>query len=192
METYFSGTVAVGLAYLTMIQEGYTWSDHFENVGGGNTAVKKSPDFVFVDGKGDTTLVESKGTRSTSTSFNSTVREGYDDQVEPHLGYTVGTSTATHGYCIGSDLSDSSKAELNIHHTGAVTAGTGGGSAPGPGTSAAVQRHNYATALRLAHSESLCGQIRRGRLEDEIIPFFWFEWLGKSLGNASKLVGSIQ
>ena len=62
-------------------------------------------------GHGDAALVESKGTRSdTSTGFNSTVDDGYTGQVEPHLGYTVGTSTASHGYCIGSYLKSPTKA----------------------------------------------------------------------------------
>ena len=34
VETYFTGTVAAGIAYLAMIKDGYTWSDHFENIGG--------------------------------------------------------------------------------------------------------------------------------------------------------------
>jgi hypothetical protein len=41
-----------------------------------------------------------------------------------------------------------------------------------------VQLNNYATTLRLAHSETLSRQVRRGWIEDEIIPFSWFEWLG--------------
>src|SRR5262249_10715363 len=127
IKSYFAGTVASGIAYLAMIQDGYTWSDHFENVGGGNPkATKKTPEFGFARaGHGDVALVESKGTRSTSGGFNATVRDGYIDQVEPHLGYTVGTSTATHGYCIGSDLASTTKGELNVHYTGAVAAGAG-------------------------------------------------------------------
>jgi len=46
-KSYFSGTVAQGLAYLAMIREGYSWSDHFEALGGGNPAVTRKPDFVF-------------------------------------------------------------------------------------------------------------------------------------------------
>jgi hypothetical protein len=86
-----------------MIGDGYTWSDHFESLSGaGNTSATQKPDFVFAkSGKSDVALVESKGTRSTTVSFNSVVRDGYNDQVEPHLGHKVGTSTATHGYCIG-------------------------------------------------------------------------------------------
>ena len=180
VSSYFSGTVAAGIAYLAMIRDGYTWSDHFENVGGGNPHATKSPDFVFArSGHGDAALVESKGTRSTSGSFNSTVRDGYDDQVEPHLGRTVGTSTASHGFCVGSDLSSTTEAVLNVHYTGTVPATGPSGQATGPGTSAAVQRHNYATPFRLSHSESLSRQVREGRIEDHNIEFFYFDWLGQ-------------
>jgi len=47
VKSYFVGTIASGLAYLAMIKDGYTWSDHFENVGGGNPNVKRKPDFAF-------------------------------------------------------------------------------------------------------------------------------------------------
>ena len=181
VKSYFSGTVASGLAYLAMIKDGYTWSDHFENFTGGNQNVTKSPDFVFARrGQGDIALVESKGSRSaTSGSFNTTVNDGYTDQVEPHLGYTVGTSTATHGFCIGSLLTSKNKAELNIHYTDVVTALGGSGPSTLPGSSAAVQRNNYATAFRLVHSESLSGQVRNGRIEDASISFRYFDWMGK-------------
>jgi hypothetical protein len=92
VKSYFAGTIASGISYLTMIADGYVWSDHFENVGGGNPSAKKSPDFVFArNGQNDVALVESKGTRSAnSAAFDSTVKDGYIDQVEPHLGYSVG------------------------------------------------------------------------------------------------------
>ena len=99
--------------------------------------------------------------------------------MEPHLGYMVGTSTATHGYCIGSYLKSPTKAELNVHYTDVVAAAPAGAPGVGPGSTAAVQQHNYATAFRLAHSESLAQQIRRGQIEGESIPFSLFEWLGR-------------
>jgi len=181
VKSYFAGTIASGLAYLAMIKDGYTWSDHFENIGGGDPKVKRKPDFVFArHAQPDVALVESKGTRSdTSTGFDSTVNDGYVGQVDPHLGYTVGTSTASHGYCIGSYLKSSTKGELNVHYTDVVAATSAGAPGGGPGTNAAVQLNNYATVFRLAHSESLARQIRGGRIEDETIPFSSFEWLGR-------------
>jgi hypothetical protein len=46
-KSYLAGIVAAGIAYLTMINDGYIWADHFENIGGGNTSTKRTPDFVF-------------------------------------------------------------------------------------------------------------------------------------------------
>lgn len=177
VKSYFAGTVASGLAYLAMIDDGYIWSDHFENVGGGNTDVAKSPDFVFAGLTTGLALVESKGTRSARLSaFDSTVDAGYVDQVEPHLGYTVGGATATHGYCIGAWLTSTSKAELLAHHT-AVTAITGQ-EARAAAPLAAVQRQNCATAFSLAHSVLLGEQLRgvdEGRYD---VPFARIEWGG--------------
>ena len=181
MKSYFAGTVAAGLAYLAMIADGYVWSDHFENVGGGNSKVTRTPDFVFArGGQGDAALVESKGTRyATAGRFDATVSKGYRRQIGPHLGYPVGTSTATHGYCIGAHLKSPTKAELNIHYTDLVAGGSPAGPATGPGTNSAVQRHNYATVFRLAHSEALAQQVRAARIQDDPIPFLQFDWLGR-------------
>ena len=173
MKSYFAGTVASGLAYLAMIADGYRWSDHFENIKGGNSAVRRTPDFVFArDGRPDVALVESKGTRSdTAKGFDSTVEDGYINQVEPHLGFTVGSSMASHGYCVGSYLKSPTTGELNVHYTDLVTVSPTGSSGGGPGTNATVQRHNYATAFRLAHSELLSEQIRRRQIENRSILF---------------------
>ncbi|HXO71638.1 MAG TPA: hypothetical protein VN838_21985 [Bradyrhizobium sp.] len=178
VKSYFAGTVASGLAYLAMINDGYVWSDHFENIGGGNTTATRTPDFVFARaGQNDVALMESKGTRSAApTSFDKTVKDGYVGQIEPHLGHRVGTATATHGFSIGAWLTSTARAELNIHHTDAVAATSTGGSPPG--SIASIQQNNYATAFRLAHSEELSRQIRTSELDAEI-PFFQFEWLGR-------------
>jgi hypothetical protein len=180
-KSYFAGTVAAGIAYLVMIKDGYTWSDHFENVGGGNPNATRSPDFVFARaGKSDVALVESKGTRNASSGrFDNTVGKGYTRQVAPHLGFTVGTSTATHGYCIGAHLKSITKGELNVHYTDVVRVTPATGPTTGPGTAAAVQRHNYATAFRLAHSGALSNEVRQGRIEDDELEFLYFEWLGR-------------
>jgi hypothetical protein len=92
---------------------------------------------------------------------------------------TRGTSTATHGYCIGAHLKSTTKAELNIHYTDLVAGGSPTGPATGPGTSTAVQLHNYATAFRLAHSEALARQVRAARIQDDWLPFLQFDWLGR-------------
>lgn len=177
VKSYFAGTVASGLAYLAMIDDGYVWSDHFENVGGGNSSATKSPDFVFVGQGTGVALVESKGTRSARLSaFDGTVDTGYVDQVEPHLGYTVGGAMATHGYCIGGWLTSATKAEIIVHHTAAPTSGGGGAQGDAPAT--AIQRQNYATAFSLAHSARLGEQLRDAGAARYEVPFARVEWRG--------------
>lgn len=178
VKSYFVGTVAAGIAYLVMINDGYVWSDHWENLAGGAPGVTKSPDFVFSSPVHGTALMESKGTRSASpATFDGTVSDGYDLQVEPHLGQWVGGAQATHGYAIGAHLTTITQASLNIHHT-AVPASVGGGGAPG-GSSSSVQRHSFATAFTLAHGPTLGQQIREGRAQQPFV-FFRFPWAGRT------------
>jgi hypothetical protein len=172
--SYFSGTVAAGLAYLQMIADGYVWCDHFENLA---SVSGRTPDFVFAQpGQSGVALVESKGTRSVPlvSTFHSTVGAGYTGQVDPHLGSTIGTAgIATHGFCIGAWLTSTSQGEMLIHYTApAPSAGSGGGPPP-----ATVQMHNYATAFRLAHSEQLSRDIRAGVI-DRVVEFSTFNWNG--------------
>lgn len=179
VKSYFAGTVAAAVAYLAMIRDGYVWSDHFENLGGGDPNIKRKPDFVFAKANNATVaLIESKGTRSEKQGpFDKTVEDGYTGQVEPHLGYAVGGATASHGFCIGSWLTSTTKAELNVHHTDVATSAPS--AASGVGTPpAAVQQHDYATALRLAHSETLSRQVRQGQLDRSPIPFIEYDWIG--------------
>lgn len=179
VQNYFIGTVAAGIAYLVMINDGYVWSDHWENlVPKAPGRSKKAPDFVFASPTHGTALMESKGTRSATTSaFDTTVSDGYSDQVEPQLGASVGGSTATHGYAIGSHLVSTTQASLNVHHTH-VPASVGGGTAP-TGSPTAIQRHNYATAFSLAHGPQLAQQIRDGEARQPL-GFFRFWWGGRS------------
>lgn len=175
---YFIGTVAAGIAYLVMINDGYVWSDHWENLKGGTPGVKKSPDFVFASPTVGAALMESKGTRSATTSaFNRTVSDGYVKQVEPHLGTSIGGLTATHGYAIGSHLVSTTQACLNIHHTH-VPASVGGGGTPKVAPTV-IQRHNYATAFSLAHGPNLGQQIRDGEARQPV-SFLRFWWGGRS------------
>lgn len=178
VKSYFVGTVAAGIAYLVMVNDGYVWSDHWENLAGGAPGVTKSPDFVFSSPTHGTALMESKGTRSATTSaFNTTVSNGYDQQVEPHLGQWIGGAQATHGYSIGAHLTTATQASLNIHHTAVPASAAGGGAAGGSPTS--VQRQSFATAFTLAHGPSLGQQIREGRAQQPFV-FFRFAWAGRT------------
>ncbi|HWA48254.1 MAG TPA: hypothetical protein VG742_08280, partial [Dongiaceae bacterium] len=177
-------TVATGLTYLAMVRDGYTWSDHFENLGGGNPAASKMPDFVFASPIHGTALVESKGTRKRSCpsapAFNPVLDTAYRDQVESHLGYTVGNATATHGYCIGAWMTSPTKAEMLVHHTEVPATGVGvGRGGDDSGSLTILQRHNYATAFHLALGQALGKQLRDGRIEN-VMPLFRFRWLDRS------------
>lgn len=178
VKSYFVGTVASGLAYLAMIEDGYYWGDHFENVTGGNPTIKRSPDYVFTGNGTGTALLESKGTRSAAlTTFDGTVETGYLDQVEPHLGHNINGVCATHGFAIGAWMTSTTKAEMHVHHTTAITSIGPRGAAGTP--SLTVQQHSYATAMGLVQGPELASQIRRGRIED-VPAMFRFHWLERS------------
>ncbi|MEO7469446.1 MAG: hypothetical protein ABIV36_20750, partial [Sphingobium limneticum] len=187
VRSYFTGTVAAGLAYMVMINEGYVWSDHFENIGGGNTKKKPKPDYAFAGPATGLALMEAKGSRSGSLGrFDSTVLDGYSRQVEPHLGHSVGSQLAVRGYSIGAWMKSSTCAELRVHHTAPpVQAQPTTQSAPaasGAAVSAIVQRNNFATAFGLVHSPLLSQAIRHDDLyigETEAVILLRFRWLGQ-------------
>ncbi len=188
VKSYFVGTVAAGLAYMTMINEGYVWSDHFENVGGGNPKTKRKPDYVFAGPATGLALMEAKGARSGNIhTFDGRVLDGYSGQVEPHLGHQVGGQTAVRGYSIGAWMQSTTQTELRLHHTAPPAAPQTQAPSPSTATSSSVgvatsiQRSNFATAFALAHSPMLANSIRREgelTLEDEVVPFLRFRWLG--------------
>jgi hypothetical protein len=176
--TYFTGVVASALAYLALIADGYVWADHFENLGGGNPAKKTKPDFGFAHPyRPGTALLEAKGTRKGKLKkLINSAKKGYSKQIEPHLGHPVGNQTATHGFGVGSYLSSSKKAELTISYT---ETGPRSASASASTNHALIQRQGLATAFRLAHSEELSVQIRRGEAGRSEIFFWAFDWMDR-------------
>lgn len=183
MKSYFAGTVAQGIAYLSMIEEGYVWSDHFENLGGCNPDLTKHPDFVFAGHSTGVALMEAKGSRSGSrNSFDTRVRNGYTDQIEGHLGHYIGSSQATHGYCIGAWMKSQTKAELRVHHTAIPSSDSLDDIEDGTDDDGVrqIMRHNYATAFGLAHGLQLAQDIRRADSRYDLIEFLRVEWLGRT------------
>lgn len=179
--TYFTGTVAAGLACLTMLNEGYVWGAHYEALGGGNPTAPKSPDFAYLGPAAGLALVESKGSGSVMSNFKYTTRRGYQTQVQPHLGHVVGGMMATHGYCIGSWLPTGMRAEMLIHHTAA----SGGGSSTGvpsssQGARASILRANYVTAVNLAFGIAAGGSLQRGDPGDRDLVLLRFRWRERS------------
>lgn len=176
---HFFGSLGSALAYLAMSRNGYVWCDHFENLARENSASAKAPDFVFArDDDSAVALVESKATRkANSRKFDNRVADGYLEQVEPHLGYLIGNTTASHGFCIGAWLTSATAAELYAHHTEAIDAPSS--RAPSSPTPSSVQQNNFATAFRLAHGSAVGDQVRRGYISDRTIPFFQFNWLDR-------------
>lgn len=178
IKSYFVGTVATGLAYLAMINEGYVWSDHFEHLGGGNPSHTKKPDFVFAGVATGVALVEAKGGRSGSLNkFNTVVSDGYTDQVEAHLGHAVGGVTASHGYCIGAWLQSAQKADLLVHYT-EVPAPPQPPRDDATADISTIQQHNFATAFALTHGPRLGNALRTGDSRYLFYPFWRFTWLG--------------
>lgn len=180
--TYFTGTVAAGIAYLAMVGEGYVWAAHYEALTGGSPDSKTTPDFAFLGPHPGIALMEAKGSASSKSKFKQAVRNGYLNQVEPHLGHFVGGIRATHGYCIGSWLRRGSPATMNIHYTEPATqnAQTGGGGDVDAAMASAIQRQNYATVFALAHSGALGEAIGSGRTERETTPtFVRVHWRGR-------------
>lgn len=172
--TYFVGSTAAGLAYLSMIEDGYIWGDHFENLGGGNPACGKMPDFAFAGPARGIALMESKGTSTTSQMLKYRVRDGYKNQVEPHLGHAVGGQIATHGFCIGSLLTPGLSSELQIHHTEAPSKSLF------PTIRAnlqKIQRQSFATAFSLVSGPTLGARLRDENYRfGPNIPFARIKW----------------
>jgi hypothetical protein len=178
IKVFFTGTVATALSYLTMVQDGYDWVGHFESVIG-RSFVGDKPDFVFAGRSTGIALAEAKGTRSEGIkTFDSKVEAGYLGQVEPHIGADFGGLVATHGYCIGSWLTSTTKAELIIHQTAGGPVSTVRRQ-PDDQALAQVQQQNYATALTLVTELKYGSQLRRGYIED-FPQLERFEWLGRN------------
>lgn len=115
--THLVGVVGAGIAYLQMIQDGYVWCDHFENLTcAGPPPTKRAPDFVFNrPGETDVAITESKATHGSSLKqFSNTVRSGYREQVAPYLGYDLSGAIASHGFSIGSWMKSQTRAELIV------------------------------------------------------------------------------
>lgn len=175
VKSFFVGTVAAGVSYLTMIKGGYHWSDHFENVVGVGTK-GRTPDFVFASVEAGVALTEAKGTRSSGkNSFDSVVEAGYLGQVEPHLGKSIGAIEASHGFCIGSWLTSTTKAEILVHQTETEPSDDKKVDHYSLGL---VQRQNYATALSLVFGSSYGTQFRRGFVE-RVPLLLRFQWQGR-------------
>ncbi len=187
VKAYFSGTVATALAFIAMQRNGYVWAGHFEYLRP-PTAKSKQPDFVFASPVAGTCLVESKGTRnSTSAVFDGTVEKDFLLQVERHLGSTLlGGAVASHGHCVGTWMTSVSGAELLVHHSEGSLAGGGRrpggargtfGEDEGPGIEA-VQRLDMATAFTLAFGEDYGVAVRGGAI-DALPPLTMVSWIGR-------------
>lgn len=177
-KTYFSGLVGDGIAYLTMIENGYSWFDHFE------ISVPKPkgrrPDFVFTDTTGDLALVEAKGTRSTSLSVfdKTTVKNAYVSQIEPHFETLIDGQMPVRGFAVGSHLRGTTVSHVVVHCT-AEHVGQPPSDDDMPRTgSAAIKSSNYMNGLALIYGPEVGPALRNGHgLED--FEFSEFSWLGR-------------
>jgi hypothetical protein len=79
--TFFTGTVAAGLAVRAMVEEGYVWFAHFEALGS-TAGVNASPDYAMLGPTLGIALMEAKGSAAKDeATFVGSVRKGYRKQV---------------------------------------------------------------------------------------------------------------
>jgi len=178
--THLMGVVGGGIAYLQMIQDGYVWCDHFENLTlSGAAPTKRSPDFVFSrPGHSDVAIAESKATHgSWRKPFGRSVRKGYVEQVAPYLGMQLSGATASHGFAIGSWMTSPTCAELMIDHTAISAPATPPGDVPTDPTF--VKRGNYLTVLALMFGASVARGARAGTWPSPDTTFVVASWLGR-------------
>ncbi|MDE1918046.1 MAG: hypothetical protein KGJ57_19285 [Sphingomonadales bacterium] len=182
--TFFTGTVAAGLAVRSMVDEGYVWFAHFESLGS-SSSVASSPDYVMLGPMAGVALLEAKGSAAKDEkTFVAAVRKGYREQVRPHLGHLVGGVTATHGYSVGTWMRFGKDAEMRIAHTATKPAGAAASKASAADlldmiTRRRLLRQNYAGAFTLAYGAELGVAMRTGQAPPIPLVFARFEWRGK-------------
>lgn len=181
-----TGLVGDGIAYLQMIQDGYRWVDHFENLSVTKSVSSgRTPDFVFSRSNDRfVALTEAKATKGTTRpAFDKAVGDGYIGQVEPHLGRAIGTSVATHGFAVGSWMTSDSTAEIFVHHTGECEPDEdkddGGGEAARSDPSD-VRFGSYCGVLTLLFGPDVGQAARRGDWKPSRQTFTTVDWLGRT------------
>ncbi|MBP2463931.1 MULTISPECIES: hypothetical protein [unclassified Rhizobium] len=179
-----TGLVGDGIAYLQMVRDGYHWIDHFENHAiHGKPPTTRSPDYVF-SRTGDlfVALTEAKATKGASrAAFTKTVRDGYQEQVEPYLGRKIGTWIASHGYAVGSWMKSMKKAEIFIDHT--VSSGSPSGNGDGPSERSdprSVRFGSYCGVLTLLFGPDIGEAARDRRWRPSEQTFTTVEWLNRT------------
>ncbi|MBO9136681.1 hypothetical protein J5289_27790 (plasmid) [Rhizobium sp. B230/85] len=179
-----TGLVGDGIAYLQMVRDGYRWIDHFENHAiHGKPPTTRSPDYVF-SRTGDlfVALTESKATKGASrAAFTKTVRDGYQEQVEPYLGRKIGTWIASHGYAVGSWMKSVKKAEIFIDHT--VSSGSSSGNGDDPSEKSdprSVRFGSYCGVLTLLFGPDIGEAARDRRWRPSEQTFTTVEWLNRT------------
>jgi hypothetical protein len=101
--TSFSGDIGAGIADLIMTRMGYLYRDNARTL----LRTGKVGDFVYdgpPTGRTGVVLVEAKGRISATTTLatlQTTVRNGYVNQVLPHVGKTLNQIKILHGYAVG-------------------------------------------------------------------------------------------
>src|SRR5262245_39654007 len=135
--TSFSGDIGAGVTDLVMDAMGYVYRAN------ARTIIPTGPaaDFVYIGrptGGQGIGLAAAKGRVSASTTPNSllsAVRQGYQTQVEPHVGTAPGGAPILHGYAIGLGTKPGGgKSFIHIEETAPIlvpVAPGGGGGSPG-------------------------------------------------------------
>jgi hypothetical protein len=112
------GLIGASLAYLDLMDRGYTWVAHWEDLVPKLTT-SAHPDFIFTDGRG-VCIADAKG--SGAPKFGDAVKFAWKRQILPNLNSLAAIGlTTTKGYVIGTHIDPVSP--LTIHRAeGAFTA----------------------------------------------------------------------
>jgi hypothetical protein len=102
VRTGLTGVAGAGLAYLHMLEDGYTWCAHYEDCV--PPKKEKRPDFVFskpaqAGSSAEYVLLEAKGTQHLTSDALTRAQKGFLAQVLPRADKLLkGTFMPTHGY----------------------------------------------------------------------------------------------
>jgi hypothetical protein len=186
MRTAFSGFFGAGMADLYMNQLGYAFRCNGREMVARGTVF----DFAYDGGPvGGSNIVaaEAKGTLAAGANLaaiQAKARNGYTNQVAPHLGLTVKGATIAHGYaiCAGSQLKSTVCCEMHVEETMTATAagsgtaaqsfpsstvaGSGGGGTRFRQPNAHLTLRNYRDVFRLLGEGGILGVIEAGLRDD--------------------------
>ena len=184
VRTGLTGVAGAGLAYLHMIEDGYTWCAHYEDCV--PPKKEKRPDFVFskpprAGSPDEYVLVEAKGTQHQTGVSLIRAQDGFLAQVLPRADQMLnGAFMPTHGYASAiafNSVKPTPPAKAGFSDVTFVIAGkkfpaptastTGPAHTPGQVQGSTVQSLNYTGFFHAAGADRFLRQVRPG--QDEFV-----------------------